>query len=62
LVICDVSAEIGAAAVLDMAMMSDRLANYPSVWLGERVCEAEGLGVDLFASMFVQDDASAHLT
>ena len=56
-----VSEEIGAAAVLDMALLTHQLANYLGVWHGARACEAEGLGIDVFASMFPQDDPAAHL-
>ncbi len=56
-----VSEEIGAAAVLDMALLTHQLSNYLGVWHGARACEAEGLGVDVFASMFRQDDPAAHL-
>lgn len=56
-----VGEEIGAAAVLDMALLTHQLSNYLGVWHGARICEAEGLGVDVFASMFPQDDPAAHL-
>lgn len=56
-----VSEEVGAAAVLDMALLTHELSNYLGVWHGARVCEAEGLGVDVFASMLPQDDLAAHL-
>jgi 3-hydroxyisobutyrate dehydrogenase-like beta-hydroxyacid dehydrogenase len=56
-----VSEEIGAAAVLDMALLTHQLSNYLGVWHGARACEAEGLGVDVFASMLTPDDPAAHL-
>lgn len=56
-----VGAEIGAAAVLDMALLSHQLANYLGVWHGARVCESEGLGIDLFASLLPPQDPAAHL-
>ena len=56
-----VSEDVGAAAVLDMALLTHQLANYLGVWHGARACEAEGLGIDVFASMFAQDDPAAHL-
>lgn len=56
-----VGEEIGAAAVLDMALLTHQLANYLGVWHGARACEAEGLGVDVFASLFPQHDPAAHL-
>jgi 3-hydroxyisobutyrate dehydrogenase-like beta-hydroxyacid dehydrogenase len=56
-----VSEEIGAAAVLDMALMTYQLTYYLGVWHGARACEAEGLGVDVFASMLPPDHPTAHL-
>ncbi len=56
-----VSEEIGAAAVLDMALLTHQLSNYLGIWHGARVCEAEGLGVDVFASMLPTNDPAAHL-
>jgi 3-hydroxyisobutyrate dehydrogenase-like beta-hydroxyacid dehydrogenase len=56
-----VSEEVGAAAVLDMALLTHQLSNYLGVWHGARACEAEGLGVDVFASILPPDDPAAHL-
>ncbi len=56
-----VSEEVGAAAVLDMALLTHQLSNYLGVWHGARACEAEGLGVDIFASVLPPDDPAAHL-
>jgi 3-hydroxyisobutyrate dehydrogenase-like beta-hydroxyacid dehydrogenase len=56
-----VSEDVGAAAVLDMALLTHQLSNYLGVWHGARACEAEGLGVDVFASMLPPDDPAAHL-
>jgi 3-hydroxyisobutyrate dehydrogenase-like beta-hydroxyacid dehydrogenase len=56
-----VSEDIGAAAVLDMALLTHQLSNYLGVWHGARVCEAEGLGVDVFASMLPPGDLATHL-
>ncbi len=53
--------DVGAAAVLDMALMTHQLSNYLGVWHGARVCEAEGLGVDVFASLLPPDDLATHL-
>ena len=55
------SEEVGAAAVLDMALLTHQLINYLGVWHGARVCEAEGLGVDVFASMLPPQDPAAHM-
>lgn len=56
-----VSEEVGAAAVLDMALLTHQLANYLGVWHGARACEAEGLGIDVFASMLPSDDPASRL-
>lgn len=56
-----VSGEVGAAAVLDMAMLTHQLSNYLGVWHGARACEAEGIDVDVFASLFPPSDPAAHL-
>jgi 3-hydroxyisobutyrate dehydrogenase-like beta-hydroxyacid dehydrogenase len=56
-----VSEDVGAAAVLDMALLTHQLSNYLGVWHGARACEAEGIGVDVFASMLPPDDPAAHL-
>lgn len=56
-----VGEEIGAAAVLDMALLTHQLTNYLGVWHGARACEAEGVGVDVFASLLPQHDPAAHL-
>ena len=56
-----VSEDVGAAAVLDMALLTHQLSNYLGVWHGARACEAEGLGADVFASMLPPDDPAAHL-
>ena len=53
--------DIGAAAVLDMALLTQQLSNYLGVWHGARACEAEGLGVDVFASMLPPGDPAALL-
>ena len=45
----------------DMALLTHQLSNYLGVWHGARACEAEGLGVDVFASMLPPDDPAAHL-
>jgi 3-hydroxyisobutyrate dehydrogenase-like beta-hydroxyacid dehydrogenase len=56
-----VGEDIGAAAALDMALLTHQLTNYLGVWHGARVCEAEGIGVDVFASLLPQSDPAAHL-
>lgn len=56
-----VSEDVGAAAVLDMALLTHQLTNYLGIWYGARACEAEGLGVDVFASMLPPNDPATHL-
>lgn len=56
-----VGEEISSAAVLDMALLTHQLSNYLGVWHGARACEIEGVGLDIFASMFPQDNPAAHL-
>jgi 3-hydroxyisobutyrate dehydrogenase-like beta-hydroxyacid dehydrogenase len=56
-----VSEEIGAAAVLDMALLTFALSKHLGVWHGARACEAEGLGIDVFASMLPPYDPVANL-
>jgi 3-hydroxyisobutyrate dehydrogenase-like beta-hydroxyacid dehydrogenase len=41
--------------------MTYQLAYYLGVWHGARACEAEGLGVDVFASMLPPDHPATHL-
>jgi len=43
---------IGSAAVLDMALLSYYLSLYIGVIQGAHMCESEGVGIDVFASMF----------
>ncbi len=47
---------VGAAAALDLAELSVSLGKYVSFAHGARLCEAEGVGVDLFASLFDEGD------
>jgi 3-hydroxyisobutyrate dehydrogenase-like beta-hydroxyacid dehydrogenase len=56
-----VSEEIGAAAVLDMALLTFVLSKHLGVWHGARACEAEGLGIDVFASTLPPDDPVVNL-
>ena len=48
--------EIGAAAALDMAVVSRLLAITPAVIHGALICEAEGVPLQQFASMFPEGD------
>ncbi len=43
---------IAAAAALDLAELSENLGKYAGILHGARLCEAEGVGVDLMASLF----------
>ncbi len=56
-----VGEEIGAAAALDMALLTHQLSNYLGVWQGALVCESEGVGLDDFASLFPQAEPAAQL-
>ena len=56
-----VGTEIGAAAVLDMALLTHELSDYLGVLQGARVCEAEGLGVDAFAAILRPGELSTDL-
>ncbi len=47
---------VGAAAALDLADLSVSLGKYVSFAHGARLCEAEGVGADLFASLFEEGD------
>ena len=52
---------IGAAATLDMAMICHELGTYLGVIHGALVCEAEGVGVESFASLFANDAVAEQL-
>ncbi len=43
---------VGAAAALDLAELSESLGKYAGLVHGARLCEAEGVGADLLASLF----------
>ena len=49
-------AEIGAAAALDMAVVSRLLAITPAVIHGALICESEGVSLQQFAEMFPEGD------
>lgn len=53
---------IGAAAALDLALLSHELGLYVGAIHGVRLCESENVGVDLFASMFPEKDPVRSLT
>lgn len=48
--------EIGAAAALDMAVVSRLLAITPAVIHGALICESEGVSLEQFAAMFPEGD------
>jgi 3-hydroxyisobutyrate dehydrogenase-like beta-hydroxyacid dehydrogenase len=56
-----VGEDISAAAALDMALLTHQLSSYLGVWHGALACEAEGIGLDTFASLFPQSDPAANL-
>jgi 3-hydroxyisobutyrate dehydrogenase-like beta-hydroxyacid dehydrogenase len=43
---------VGAAAALDLAELSESLGKYVGLVHGARLCEAEGVGADLLASLY----------
>ena len=53
--------EVGAAAVLNMALLTHELCSYLGVWQGTMVCRAEGIGVDAFASILLPGDLATDL-
>ena len=52
---------IGAAATLDLASLVQSLGNYVAIAHANRLCEAEGVGVDLFASLHPEGDRARQL-
>ncbi len=52
---------VGAAAALDLAELSMNLGTYVGFAHGARLCEAEGVGADLFASLFTEGDRAREL-
>ena len=52
---------IGAAAVLDLAELSHSLGKYVGFAHGAHLCESEGVGVDLFASLFAEGERAREL-
>jgi len=49
---------IAAPAVLDLAWLSERFGVFIGAAHGACLCEAENVGVDLYASMFAEDDTA----
>ena len=54
-------AAIGAAAALDMALVSRLVANTVAIVYGLHICESEGVPLAEYASMFPQADRARHL-
>ena len=54
-------ATIGAAAALDMALVSRLVANTVAIVYGIRICESEGVPLAEYAGMFPQGDRARHL-
>ena len=52
---------VGTAAALDLAVLSHSLGKYTGLAHGARLCEAEGVGVDHFAALFVEGDRAREL-
>ena len=51
----------GAAAALNMALLTHELSTYLGVLQGARVCQAEGIGVDAFAAILLPGDLATDL-
>ena len=55
-------ANIGAAATLNMALLTHELCVYLGALHGAQICRSEGVGIDLLSSMFPEGDWARHLT
>lgn len=53
-----VGTEVGTSSVLDMAWLSRIVADYVGLYHGAAICRAEGVGIDLFATMFPADSSA----
>jgi 3-hydroxyisobutyrate dehydrogenase-like beta-hydroxyacid dehydrogenase len=51
-----VGINVGMAAALDLAILSKNLGVFMGAIHGARICESEGVGVDLFASLLANND------
>lgn len=54
-------ATIGAAAALDLAVVSRLVANTVAIVYGIHICESEGVPLPEFASMYPESDRARHL-
>ena len=52
---------IAAAAALDLAELTESLGRYAGIVHGARLCEAEGVSADLFASLYPVGDRAREL-
>jgi len=52
---------VAAAAALDLADLSESLGKYTGLLHGARLCEAEGVGTDLLASLYPEGDRAREL-
>ena len=52
---------IAAAAALDLSCLSHSLGKYVGFAHGARLCESEGVGADLFASLFAEGERAREL-
>ena len=52
---------VGAAAALDLAILSHSLGKYVGFAHAARICEAEGVGADLLASLFAEGERAREL-
>ena len=53
-----VGENIAAAATLDMAWLSRIAAEYTGIYHGAVVCQAEGINLDLYSSVFSENDSA----
>lgn len=52
---------VAAAAALDLAELSESLGKYTGLLHGARLCEAEGVGADLLASLYPEGNRTREL-
>ena len=53
-----VGEDIGIAAVLDLGWLSRIAAEYTGIYHGAVVCQSEGVGIDLYSSVFAENDSA----
>ena len=53
-----VGEDIATAAVLDLAWLARIAAEYTGVYHGAVICQSEGIGIDLYSSVFSENDSA----